>query len=304
MKDKIRCTEWEREESNEADLRENMWLSIQCKEGTLALGTVYMGIGKHTEWNDRIEQTLVEDIQQHQTEGAKVLLLGDFNGHIGEQEGGVQGTLHETDENGRRVIRIMQGNNLVMLNGSDKCSGKWTRMRGGQKPSIIDYALVEEHNREMVHQMEIDDSGKGLADSTDHSWIELQIKMESSTEENEKGPVGKPRWRINDKTDWGAFRERLEAEIDRWNEELDRIGEEGEDAEIAYRALVDVIESVGLETMGRIRTGSGPKRKKNRRLRRAIKRRNMSGRSWRRAQKGKLPSENRLGSKRSIKYTG
>ena len=51
-------------------------------------------------------------------ENENVLVLGDFNGHlgfIGEQE---------LNENGRYVLEIMEGYNLVLLNGDLNCDGR------------------------------------------------------------------------------------------------------------------------------------------------------------------------------------
>ena len=62
------------------------------------------------------------------------------------------------DRNGKRVLKL-QEKGLQIINGSEKCEGKWTWMAGGRK-SEIDYVLVDKQLEGKIVKMEIDEEGK------------------------------------------------------------------------------------------------------------------------------------------------
>ena len=68
-------------------------------------------------------------------EEKNVLLMGDFNGHLG-----FIGT-QELNYNGQIVLQTMERYNLVLLNGAEECQGTNTREQGGDR-SAIDFMLV------------------------------------------------------------------------------------------------------------------------------------------------------------------
>ena len=49
------------------------------------------------------------------------MLLGDFNGHIREEDGGVPGGDTYTDINGQKVLNFSQVHELKIMNCDDKC---------------------------------------------------------------------------------------------------------------------------------------------------------------------------------------
>ena len=179
VKDNLKAREWERANEEEPRQTEHQWLTVHGKNTELAIGLVYMGLNKYQEGNDELEQAISEDIAQLQEEGKQILLIGDFNAHISERDGGVQGQTDSTvtDRNGFRVLQLMEKHNLAMMNKNKKCEGKWTRMKGQEK-SVIDFALGSEDCVQIMTRMKIDDGGEGIADSSDHNWIELDIELD------------------------------------------------------------------------------------------------------------------------------
>lgn len=292
VKKDIRATEWKRAVAEEGGGKEVLWVQLQSRREKLAVGVRYMGLDKYRESNDQIEQELTRDIATLKQEGQAVVLLGDGNGHIAENDGGVKGVERSTDLNGRRLLRLMDKMNLEMVNRTDKCKGKWTWMRQQQK-SVIDYVFVEEEKVSMVRKMLVDDEGMGLADSTDHNWIEIDIEVGAGTRKVTQ-VNRRPRWNIGVKTDWNAYRKLLEEKLDEWNEQLDSAGEDAL-ADVAYAQLVRILTQTGEETIGRT---CGPRKvKANRRIRKAIKKRNSAGRRWRAANRTSQPSTDRLWSR-------
>ena len=101
-------------------------------------------------------------MEQIQGEGKRVILVGDFNGHIegiGERGGQKEGSNpdHRTNRNGYRLKKLARECQLLIVKGSSKCEGKWTWMRGGRK-SVINYALTDLPEGNIINMI-IDDEG-------------------------------------------------------------------------------------------------------------------------------------------------
>ena len=98
-----------------------------------------------------------------------VFIMGDLNAHvgfIGEQE---------LNYNGKIVLDNMTGNNMIMLNDTDKCTGTYTWNRG-QSKCVIDFVLVNSLAFGICDQMEIDEQQEQF-DLTDHNLIEISLKL-------------------------------------------------------------------------------------------------------------------------------
>ena len=66
--------------------------------------------------------------------GYNVVIMGDSNGHIKYEDGGVKDGM-KTNTNGRRILKMIEKDEMRMWNKDDKCIcvGKWTRMRGEER---------------------------------------------------------------------------------------------------------------------------------------------------------------------------
>ena len=108
-------------------------------------------------------ENIIEEKQNY-----PVMILGDFNGHVGFL--GKQ----KLDEGGSTVLNLMNKYNLIMLNNDEKCKGLYTWEGRGQK-SVIDYALVNTRLYDEYKNMTIDE-GKDIMDITDHNLMEIKLK--------------------------------------------------------------------------------------------------------------------------------
>ena len=176
IKDDWSSHEWEGPNDDGVTSEELLWVVISTASGDIAIGTVFFGQNKDKLRNDELEERLHSDISQLKSENKTV--VGDFNGH---KERGIkgQGIRSITDRNGQRVLGLINQYSLCLLNSQENiCTGTWTWRRRESK-SIIDYAMISNDKQGQVQSMVIEDKGPGLATASDHSCIDVEIKIES-----------------------------------------------------------------------------------------------------------------------------
>ena len=72
-----------------------------------------------------------------------VMIIGDFNAHVGNGEYGIKGNSDKVNRNGRKLLDLMERRDLILVNNSDQCKGLWTRVSDTGK-SAIDLVIVNE----------------------------------------------------------------------------------------------------------------------------------------------------------------
>ena len=80
----------------------------------------------------------------------KVILIGDFNAKI----------LDNQSRNGKIINeQLIEALDMRLLNGTEKCQGKWTRVNTANRAekSVLDYVLVSQNLWETITEMEIDE---------------------------------------------------------------------------------------------------------------------------------------------------
>ena len=118
-----------------------MWISVfRSNECPLLIG-VYYGRQESRTSNEEIgkEMTLLsEEIAERQNDG-EILLAMDGNARIG--------LLGEPiSRNGKSLLRVFENFNLHLLNNTEKCEGRITRVntKNENEFSAIDFVLVSE----------------------------------------------------------------------------------------------------------------------------------------------------------------
>ena len=263
-------TEWESSEV----FNEIEWVEMILGGDKTAVGVVYMGReGMDGEWNDRIMEWLRRQVQELQRRGHRIILGGDFNGHIGNGEQGIKGNKEEINVNGRRILELARDAELEIVNRWEGSIGKWTRIEG-QQETIIDYILVSAESLREVVSFRVDE--KGEADiGSDHNWVWMDIRGGVT----EKGK-GKGRWKINERTDWANFRNELGETIRNLRgRRVDRnVEEEGSEFE-------KCMKRVGGRTIGKV-YGRAAARGIPAELKEAIRERRVGLRNYRRTKEG------------------
>ena len=84
---------------------------------------------------------------------SQILLIGDFNAKIGDSQNGIKGGDKSITRNGKLLIDLVNNCKLIIVNKTDLCKGKWTRIntKNENERSIIDYLIVSE-KRPKTHQ--------------------------------------------------------------------------------------------------------------------------------------------------------
>ena len=132
-----------------------------------------------------------EEIEEFKREG-EIIIMMDGNGKLG-----LLG--EEKSRNGKMLEAVIEENNLLVLNKSDKCIGKVTRQNSSHEneKSAMDSILVEESIEKSIEKMEIDEVGilrMKRKKKSDHNTIVLTLRIEG---QRKTKPVRRTQWRLN-----------------------------------------------------------------------------------------------------------
>ena len=206
---------------------ERLWMKVHSLRQKTALCAVYMGFqapdDRHGDWNNIIYQVLQSEIRDLRKAGYRVILKGDFNGHVGDTiTKGVVGNHPDINRNGARFIDFLKSINACHLNGECRVKGDWstrisrglwTRQRGGIS-SVLDYGVILAEHVNTVKSFVIDDQGE-FPTGSDHNWTFLEV--EDCVVSKRRVPcnksIKKQVWNFGENHDWSKFTESVEAMV-------------------------------------------------------------------------------------------
>ena len=151
------------------------------------------GIQENCSAEDRSDyyNILEEEILQTFDCGRMLCIETDANAKLGPRY--IQGDLHQMSANGKLLMSLIERHNLVVINGTDKCTGVITRMRkkgGLVEKSTIDFFIVCQSLFQMVTKMTVDEKrsyvltkftrNQGKVES-DHNPMILELNMSWNT---------------------------------------------------------------------------------------------------------------------------
>ena len=154
--------------------------------------------------NRLIQEAIIKEGKELKSLGYYLLIIGDFNGHIGENDDGIPGG-GKVNENGQLIINLVNGMDLVIGNKLRQCKGKWTWSKGTQQ-SIIDYALLDNEVATRLLSMNIDDISNNSIGS-DHNLMILDVAQGFYIGNN--FAKTKETWKLNDNINWESFNEQF-----------------------------------------------------------------------------------------------
>lgn len=141
-------------------------LEARIQSTNLIIILVYVSLSDKGRQNS-VQLELSNLIEKYEEE--TLILLGDFNGHIGFL--GDQ----PINRNGKMILEWMGNNSMIMLNDDLQCEGMYTWSRNEQK-SVIDYALCNKKFFDIYTSMKIDQEQEKV-DISDHNLIEINFKV-------------------------------------------------------------------------------------------------------------------------------
>ncbi len=192
---------------------ETVWIKI-CGEEDLVLGGVYspcednVSTKEISEFVRELEKDYAE-IRNNITDN--IMMVGDFNAHVGNDEDGIAGNNERIGRNGHEYRRFIKERRLILGNNTCKCFGKWTRVEG-EKKSILDLTLTSSTSFERIESILIDEDGDYSIESkrakTDHNFSIIKMKLETNrAQEREKEIII-----CNEK--WDEYRSALKKELE------------------------------------------------------------------------------------------
>ena len=186
---------------------EILWTSVRRKgHPPLFIGTYY---GKQETRTNKEEiekeiELLMEEIEEQKNEG-DILLTMDGNAKIG--------LLNENiSRNGKLLLRLIEETELVLMNRSEKCSGKITRRntKNHNEFSAIDFVLSTQSVEKWIKQIVIDEQGLykiSGKNPTDHNTIIIDMEIPKLDHIKPTKRVG---WNINAPEEkWKKFEDEL-----------------------------------------------------------------------------------------------
>ena len=182
----------------------------------VAVGFTYMrstSSPNHVDHNQKLYSLLEKDIQEFRDEGYVVLMMGDFNGHLGirsnENPWGIIGDTCVRNKNGSLLLEFLKKSNLSIMNNLDICKGTFTRIEGGNR-SIVDYGLFDDSSQHLLKELIIDE-GKEMAQGSDHALLKLNIKTSARIGLKKKADI--KRFQLGDNTDYSKYKARIDANL-------------------------------------------------------------------------------------------
>lgn len=147
-----------------------------------------------------------------------LMLVGDFNAKIGDDQNGITGNLPTISRNGHLLRSFIDDRGLNLMNSKDICKGLWTRVntKNPSQKSVLDYVLTSRDISPSILSMVIDEDkihqlqGKN---PTDHNTILLTINSNLQ----KVCQVPKPHWKLNN-ANWEHFVSDLDVPLSQFME--------------------------------------------------------------------------------------
>ena len=220
---------------------ERAWKTLESAHSKTAVCAVYAGFqapdDRNAAWNDTLYSVLRDEAADLRKKGFRVVLLGDFNGHVGDRaDVGITGNKHDINRNGQRFIDFLHDCNCVHINGyQNLTTGLWTRQRAGVS-TILDYAVIAQEHLSSVMSMFIDEQGL-YGGGSDHNWIFLDLSDNLVKKQRQyNAPKPKTSWNISHDQNWEPFKATLDDLVDNTDISLDAAALASKAAEMLLHA--------------------------------------------------------------------
>ena len=190
---------------------EQLWIKCKDKNWSWRIATVY-GL-QESQVNDEETEQWFYNLERELATCSEepLLIVGDFNAHVGNDESGINGNNEKINRNGKKIRELIERRNLTLLNSTELCKGLWTRVSKDEK-SIIDLAICNEPMLTQIHEMVVDEerqnvisrvrkiAGKFVEIPSDHNTITITIEGDI-TKTNTREVI----WNVSNERDQQRF---------------------------------------------------------------------------------------------------
>ena len=190
---------------------ETVWVKVSGDTDLVIGGTYSPCEGSVPEANiSDFVRELEKDFAEIKVENKHILIVGDLNAHMGNDEDGILGNNNKIGVNGKEYRRFIKERQLILCNSTSKCQGLWTRVEG-EKKSILDLTLATVEAFERVKTIEIDEENIHSIESknakTDHNITYIKFDMKAEKESPKKQEM------IRCNGNWEKFNNTLKTEL-------------------------------------------------------------------------------------------
>ena len=139
------------------EMYESLWVVIDNGRFKARIGVVYFPQEKTLKVKEisDIYKLIRKEIKDAREKDQSVIIAGDFNCKVVDET--IKGNHPIISKGGKKLLNMVEKDDLVILNGSDKCEGLWTRDENGKK-SILDYMIIEKDDEEFCRSLHVDES--------------------------------------------------------------------------------------------------------------------------------------------------
>ena len=133
---------------------EALWLRINNGRTKIRVGVIYapQENKQNSAESEKMYDSIEEEIKRSE-DNESILIIGDLNCKVGDN---VEGNNEEITKRGKVLMKLINRNNLELLNNHVNCSGTWTRIQKDKK-SVIDYGIIKEEDSQRVMRVHIDE---------------------------------------------------------------------------------------------------------------------------------------------------
>ena len=135
---------------------ETLWVKVKGRKDDLIIGGIYSpceGNVSKTEISNFVRELEKDFMEIKVNETNNILMLGDMNAHVGNDDQGINGNHDKIGTNGKEYRRFWRERELILCNNTEKCKGKWTRVDKNSK-TILDLTVATTEALEKVNIIE------------------------------------------------------------------------------------------------------------------------------------------------------
>ena len=213
-RDNIRVKVWLSAHTGKDDRYKNerMW-TILDKGAKLAVCNVYLATesrenNDYKEWNRELLAKIELEVGELREQGLEVVLMGDFNSHVGRTGGALMRNREKINNNGEMLNFWIQSNDLwignEVMEDEDIMTRRWYTPQGKLwSESLLDLGLLSDSIERSRVKMTVKREVDSLIDS-DHSMIELRLQVHYKNEFY-RMPVKPSLYKVGEGADYEAY---------------------------------------------------------------------------------------------------